>query len=343
MERGDGLASAKSRSKIAPFAPSAAPGSASTPLSSITRMGRGPTLPYAMRVTPAASTPQQSVTDARSWPRRRVRRTWVAPIARSGSGSSIAVTSSPRARVVTPDRTKNPSIGMRRVPAGPTATTRAPWTRSAGAVSAAGEALHTFPARVARLRIWTDPTTAAASARAGYWLRMRSSATMSVITVPAPMTMQPASSRMEGRISAIRLMSITTPGRAEPSRSRMIRSVPPARTRASAPCWSSRATASASCVGRAYANVCISRDLPRSEDPFHLVQEHLRGGRPDEVEGALTEAADEVRSPRAKGVVVHHRHDVAGSQQLVGQEVVLQRVEELELALERDELVRGRV
>ena len=44
-----------------------------------------------------SSTAQQRVTDARSWPRRRVRRTWVAPTWRSGRGSSMALTSSPSA------------------------------------------------------------------------------------------------------------------------------------------------------------------------------------------------------------------------------------------------------
>ena len=34
-------------------------------------------------------------------------------------------------------------------------------------MSAAGDALQTLPASVARLRIWTEPTTAAASASAG--------------------------------------------------------------------------------------------------------------------------------------------------------------------------------
>src|SRR5450759_2539802 len=45
IERGDGLASANIRSKIGAFASSAAAGSARTPLSSIMRTGRGPTLP----------------------------------------------------------------------------------------------------------------------------------------------------------------------------------------------------------------------------------------------------------------------------------------------------------
>ena len=58
------------------FARSAAAGSASSPVSSATRTGRGPRLPYASRVAPSAGTAQASVTEARSWPRRRVRRTW---------------------------------------------------------------------------------------------------------------------------------------------------------------------------------------------------------------------------------------------------------------------------
>ena len=35
-------------------------------------------------------------------------------------------------------------------------------------MSAAGDALHMFPTRVARFRIWTEPTNSAASASAGY-------------------------------------------------------------------------------------------------------------------------------------------------------------------------------
>jgi hypothetical protein len=60
-----------------------------------------------------------------------------------------------------PERTKNASSAIRRSPSGPDATTVAPWTSSAGAVSAAGEALQRFPASVARFRICTEPTTAA--------------------------------------------------------------------------------------------------------------------------------------------------------------------------------------
>ena len=88
--------------------------------------GRGPTLPYATRVVPVPSTPQVTVTDARSWPRRRVRRWWALAMCSMGSGSSMAVTSSPRSRVVTPERTNRSSMGIRRIPSGPAATTTAP-------------------------------------------------------------------------------------------------------------------------------------------------------------------------------------------------------------------------
>ena len=57
-------------------------------------------------------------------------------------------------------------MGTRRSPSGPAHTTRASKTSSAGSVSAAGDALQMLPGSVARLRIWTDPTTAAASASA---------------------------------------------------------------------------------------------------------------------------------------------------------------------------------
>ena len=119
-------------------------------------------------------------------------------------------------------------------------------------MSAAGDALHTLPASVARLRIWTEPTTAAASASAGKCRRTSGSAATSVITVVAPITRRPSRLADPGRAApAIRLTSTTTAGASEPSRSRMTRSVPPARTRASGPRSASSATASASDAGRA--------------------------------------------------------------------------------------------
>ena len=213
---------------------------------------------------PVPSTPQVTVTDARSWPRRRVRRWWALAIRSAGIGSSMAVTSSPRSRVVTPERTKRSSSGIRRVPSGPATTTTAPWTRSAGTVSAAGDALHTLPASVARLRICTEPTTAAASAKAGACRRTSGSAATSVMTVVAPITrLPPSPTRIPGASSGTRLTSTTRLGASEPSRSRITRSVPPARTRASGPRSASRATASASDAGRAYSKGCMR---PTSSD-----------------------------------------------------------------------------
>ncbi len=166
IDVGDGAAATNSSSRRSRTASSVAVGSASVPVSSTARTGRGPTLPYETRVVPLSSIATASVTDARSWPRRRVRRAWTDPRAPVGRGISIASTSSPRASVVTPERTKKSSSGMTRRPPCPTAMTRAPKTSSAGAVSAAGEALQMFPASVARFRIWTEPTYAAASASA---------------------------------------------------------------------------------------------------------------------------------------------------------------------------------
>ncbi len=119
-------------------------------------------------------------------------------------------------------------------------------------MSAAGDALPMFPASVARLRIWTDPTTAAPSARARKSRRIRGSSVMSVITVRAPIRSPPSPvSTMPASSSARPLTSTTVRGRIVPSRRRMIRSVPPASGRAtSSPPSASSATASARRVGR---------------------------------------------------------------------------------------------
>ncbi len=53
IDRGDGLASTNSASSRSIFARSVAAGSARTPVSSTTRSGRGPRLPYPIRVTPS--------------------------------------------------------------------------------------------------------------------------------------------------------------------------------------------------------------------------------------------------------------------------------------------------
>ena len=97
-----------------PWRASRRSGSASTPVSSTTRTGRGPTLPYASRVDAVAvdgagQRHRREVVTAPPRPPQVDR----ARAGRPGIGSSMAVTSSPRASVVTPDRTKNSSIGIR--------------------------------------------------------------------------------------------------------------------------------------------------------------------------------------------------------------------------------------
>ena len=119
-------------------------------------------------------------------------------------------------------------------------------------MSAAGEALTRFPASVARFRIWTEPTTAAASASAAMSRRITGWAPISVIVVVAPMRSPPSAvARIPGASSGTRFTSTTTDGAYDPSRSRITRSVPPASTRASPPCRTSRSTASARVAGRA--------------------------------------------------------------------------------------------
>ena len=84
---------------------------------------------------------------------------------------------SPRSARRTRRRGRGASRAARRRPAPP---------RRRGAAARCpppGEALQRLPTSVARLRIWTDPTTAAASASAGKWRRTRSSSATSVITV----------------------------------------------------------------------------------------------------------------------------------------------------------------
>src|SRR4029079_8561190 len=186
-----------------------------------------------------------------------------------------------------------------------------------------------------RLRIWTLPTTAAPSASAVYRARIRGSAAISVIAVRAPITRPPPASAIEASRSRIRLTSITSGASIEPSRNPMIRSVPPARRRAAgSPARSSMASLRSS--GWAIANARIRT----YEDPLDLVQQHLRVGGAHEVVRPVAEAMDEGGPCPAKLVGVDERHRDARCQELVEQEVVLERVERLELPLERDQLDR---
>ena len=83
-------------------------------------------------------------------------------------------------------------------------------------MSAAGDALHMLPASVARLRIWTEPTTAAASARAGKCVRTRSSPARSASTVSAVIESRPSARVMAGRSAGMRFRSTTTAGAERP-------------------------------------------------------------------------------------------------------------------------------
>ncbi len=96
------------------------------------------------------------------------------------------MTISPRPHAVTRGATKNSEIGTTRSPAAEAIRTFAPCTSSAGAVSLAGEALQMFPTMVARLRIATEPTSAAACTRAGYHAATVGSATRSAIVTVRP-------------------------------------------------------------------------------------------------------------------------------------------------------------
>ena len=89
----------------------------------------------------------------------------------------------------------------------------------------------------------------AASTSAGNQRRTLSSAIRSVIVVPAEIRSRPSKWEIEGANSTTRLTSTTTVGVSVRSRRRMIRSVPPASTRASEPYSSSSETASSSVSG----------------------------------------------------------------------------------------------
>ena len=112
-------------------------------------------------------------------------------------------------------------------------------------------------------------------------------------------------SRISPSSSAIRLRSTTTRGWIDPSRSRMIRSVPPASSRASVPASPSRATASSE---RGRSLVGEGSHRPGLEHPIHLVEQHLRRRRPDEEVRPLGEPPDEVGPRRAERIGVDHRH-----------------------------------
>ena len=90
-----------------------------------------------------------------------------APSRTGGGGRWIDVNTSLGRSTVRPRPVKNSSSRSVRWPEGPHAVTDAPSTRRTGGMSAEGDARQTLPARVARLRIWTDAKVDAAKASAG--------------------------------------------------------------------------------------------------------------------------------------------------------------------------------
>ena len=163
------------------------PGSASVPLSSVTSQGRGPTLPYASVSRPSAphragERDRCQVVAAPPGPPDVRRPDRPVDQRQLDRGDELALAQRRDARadepVVDRDAPRARPVRRRRP--------RAPYTSSAGAVSAAGDALQMLPARVARFRICTDPTTSAASASAANRVRIVASSAMSVITVPRP-------------------------------------------------------------------------------------------------------------------------------------------------------------
>ena len=117
-------------------------------------------------------------------------------------------------------------------------------------MSAAGDAWQMLPVSVARLRIWIDPTVAAASTSAGKCRRIRLSFSMSAITTVAPILSPRSVSPIVGASSFTCLISMTMLGLRDRLRSSTTRSVPPASRQASPPCLSSSASTSDSVAGR---------------------------------------------------------------------------------------------
>ena len=240
IDVGDGLASANSASSSAASSASVARASASSPLASARSSGRGPTLPYASRVTPSAR--RRSTPASRTRGRGRAAasaagaRTRAAP---SGSGSSIAVDELARRErrdARTGRRSRRARCAGR--PPGPTRD-------DLRAVDEQRRRRVRRRRRVAELpgerRPVPDldrpdvraPPRPAPGSRAGRRRRprCRSSSSRAEIRTRAVDRSIRASS------SAIRLTSTTTCGRNVPSRRRMTRSVPPARSARRRP-WS---------------------------------------------------------------------------------------------------------
>ena len=144
-----------------------------------------------------------------------------------------------------------------RVPLGPTTLATVPAATMAGTLSAAGEALHRLPAKVARPCTWVEPIRSIPSTIPGHTLLRLACSVISAPGTAAPMV-KPASLSVMFWHSAMRLISTSRSGSIMSACRRTNKSVPPAKRRASPSQASNAATASAQVVGARY---CIVIDL----------------------------------------------------------------------------------
>ena len=228
----DGLASANRASSRSILARSGAPGRRGRPCRRST--SSGPRSEAAVgepgRRRPAV-TAQASVTDARSWPRRRVRRTWTEPRGPVGArqldrGDELAAGERRDARA---DEERRRSGSVRVPPAPATTTARAVdeqrrhgvrGRRGVADVAGQRRPVADLDGPDDRRRLGEGPVVAP-DPLVGGDRRSSRSARRSRRPAVARRGSSPSS-------SAMRLTSTTIRGWIEPSRSRMIRSVPPA-------------------------------------------------------------------------------------------------------------------
>ena len=169
----------------------------------------------------------------------------------AGRGSSMACTNSPASRAPCgPARARSASTATLRSPPGPAISTRARLATSAGTESAAGEALHRLPPRLARPCTCVEPIRPAASSRPGHSARNSSLAVSSQQRVAAPMRTACGANSTPSS-PGMRFRSTSVAGERAAARICTSRSVPPANAAAPA-CGSSSATASATDSGAQY-------------------------------------------------------------------------------------------
>ena len=149
---------------------------------------------------------------------------------------------------VCPGPRKSSEIAIASRPVVEATFTTASSERSATAVSAAGEALQTFPASVARWRSGQAPTVFAHSARSGKRSRTSGCVSTSASGTAAPIERPPSGFSLTSWSSGIRFRSMSVSGVRRPARICGRRSLPP-RRKAEAGLLARRATASSTVDG----------------------------------------------------------------------------------------------